>query len=189
MPIIDKRDDSKAYFGGSSLLQVYLTEAQALAVYLAGSVAGWYTMGYLAGGQVGEEYETEQLKDEAGVIVRNKVNSDESIFENTLMQTDDATMRLVAHLADVPHKFRYLLPAEEGKHQIYGMYRGLADKNSWRVGTAEGENRQRPFIIRGSKDDAGNPKLVIATVNSISDESAWPTILDAFKTDETAWPA
>lgn len=195
MPIVDKRNDANVYYGGSDRLEVYLEAADAQSVFGASAVAGWYTISYMDGGELGPEIESEDIKSEAGVIVDTRVTTDEFVVTNTVLQSDVETYDLLDLLTDGFRKYRYALPADRDSNEsptawiVTGVYRGKVDKSNWREATAEGEQRTREFTVRGSKQTDGGAAFVRAKVTSLTDESGWPSDLDTFLTDDTQWPS
>lgn len=190
MPIINKRDTANIYQGGSDLLQVYLDETDAVTAYGTGAVAGWYTIGYLEGGGVGPEFASENIRSEAGVIVITSVTSNEMIFENASLQSDDATFKLFKDFLPTKSlKYRYFLPVDPAadQYQMHALYAGRAERNNFRMSTAEGAIRTIPFVIRGGADDDGNVSEV-ETVD-LSDELTWSADVAEFLTDDTQWPS
>lgn len=190
MPVINKRNTANVYQGGSDLLQVFLTADDAVAAYGAGAVKGWYTLAYLEGGGVGPEFASENIRSESGVIVVTSVTSNEVVFENSSLQSDDATYKLFKNfLPTKTLKYRYFLPVsvEDGEYQLHALYAGRAERNNFRMPTGEGQVRVIPFVIRGGADDEGRIDEV-ETVD-INDELTWPAAMDHFLTDDAAWPA
>src|SRR5690554_2437831 len=145
----------------------------------------------MAGGTIGDEFQSEALRDEAGTQIRNTVTQDDFVITNTVMQTDSATMKLFdEYLTVTAHKYRYILPTDAestpDKRQIWGIDNGIADKTNWTADTSEGANRSRQFAIRGTKTDT-LPKRVVAEVDDIDNEAGWPESLQRFLTDDTQW--
>lgn len=188
----DKRDAADVFVGGSSLLQVYLSDAEAQAVYEdASAVAAWYTISYLAGGTYGDEFTASALRDEGGTQIRNTTTQDDFVITNVVMQGDSVNMTLFdTYLTQSNHKYRYILPTNAettpDKRQIWGLDNGLADKTNWTSDTSEGAVRGRQFVIRGTKTDT-TPKRVVDEVDDIDTEAEWPVSLKRFKTDPLDW--
>lgn len=187
MPIYDKRLKNFVFEGGTDLLEVYLEAAE----YIVGSLAGWFTIGYMAGGTVGPERDVEEIKSEAGVKIRDRVTNDKYVFANASLQTDDDTLAVFEFLEDNAKKYRYKLPAftsgGAAAFQIFGLYNGLIRKENYTLETGEGALHQRDFTVDGTVNDDGDLKE-IATVTDIVDETGWPTVLRPFRTDITKWP-
>lgn len=189
---IDHRAASEVFEGGSSLVQVYLPVGEAQAIYGASATAGWHTLGYQSGGTVGPEIESEQLKDEAGTLIRNKETSNEFVFKNSSMQTPATLLNLFElYLELTAHRYRYVLPTAPetpSAWQVWGIQNGLADKENWTIGTAEGATRERAWTIRGTAiPDQSIPTHVVDEVTGLDDEDLWPSTLNNFKTDSAQW--
>lgn len=198
MSVIDRRDESLTYEGGSSLLAVYLAAAQATAAFdgLAapegGWLAGWYSLGYLTQTEFGRDRDAEVERDEAGEVIKTRVSRDEFLLTPTLRQTDDHTLQLVEWLEDNFVPARYLVPAgvqafddgqggtEEAEAvQVYGFPNVQADKTSNKLTASNGSPRTLQTPLRASR--RGGAALFVRRTVRADDQTAWPAALAPFK--------
>ena len=196
MPTIDKRNTVEhLHTGGSDIgLQVYLSEDEAIQIYGAGNVAGWYTPFTFEGGTISFAVEVEEDKDEAGQLTGKTIeqSAPEFVLSNTFKETSDAAEDLVDDvLSKGFHKYRYALPAGEAVtdagppevkgpvHKLYGIERGKVTPG-FEISTAEGEKRVRSLELKATKYKT-TPAFVRGTVD-LENEAAWPAKFDPFKT-------
>ena len=95
MPYIDRRNKQKVYKNGSSRIDAYLTAAQASeALGDPAAVAGWYSLGYQAGGNVGRETDAQKVRDESREVIGSTSTVNDFVISNTTQQTDAASLDL-----------------------------------------------------------------------------------------------
>ena len=186
MAEIDRRETiAKPFKQGSSRLAVGLTETQAQEIIDQAADPGWYVLGELEGGQIGPSRDTEENLNEAGEQVNQIVTRDEFIVGNTMMSTDDQTLKLLDWLEDHYVPARYPLPAEVDDmgvqlYQLWYFPHVTLMKEDWRINTTN-ETRTRDFQVKAVKR-LGDPIAAFATV-SLADETGWPTELEDAKSD------
>ncbi len=187
MSAIDRRPDTTAAAGGSSLLDTGLTADEAVALFGAGAVEAWYTLGELEGGEIGENITEAEFKNEADEIVITVTSGESFEVGNTLLSVDDETLALVELLADGAfRKFRYPLPmgvdADGNRlYQVWCFPNAKVVRENWRMAIQNGQPRKRPFKVRAYKKD-GQPLYYVGTVR-LDDQSEWPAELAGFKDD------
>lgn len=174
--VVDRRDKTLAYRGGSSELAIYLDGTQAPeATGDPSAVAGWYVLGYLEGGEIGPARDSEEIKDEADVLVANPVTRDEFDVSNTVMQTDDETLAILTWLEDAANGVpgRYPLPTNTtGTSQWFFFYVLNARIEDWRLNTSREGLRTRDFTLFATRDGSGN-LYDIATLGSDQGAAEW----------------
>ena len=184
MPAFDNRPARKAAAGGSSLLDVELTAAEAVEIFGDGSAAGAWVLGELEGGEIGENVSEAEFRNEDGEIVLTVVSDETFEIGNTLLSVDDATLALMTLLSDgVFRKFRYPLPmgVDENGNRLYQVWcfpNAKIVRENWRMPIQNGQPRKRPFKARAYPKD-GQPLYLVATVR-LDDQSGWPAELAAF---------
>ena len=150
---IDRRSKQKVYKDGSSLIAAGLTEAQAVEALGAGSVAGWYGLGYQAGGNLGRDGNSTKIYDEAGEAITSTSTSDDFLIQNTAQQTDAATLKLFEWLEKNEVPIRYILPTPDpAVVQVHYHPAMSKDEGSDQVSTSKGP-RTMQFVLRGKKSD------------------------------------
>jgi len=194
MPVVNNWDADDVFIGGSSIIEVFLSDAEMIAITADPSqTQGWFRMGFFSGGTYGDEIASEALRDEGGTLIRNTETTNDFVISNTLMQTTANLHLLIdSYLSQAAHKYRYILPTNAVttplRRQILGMNNALADKNNWTAETSQGSVRGRELIVRGTATDE-YPKRVIDEVTDWTAEGSWPASLGEFLTDHTAWPS
>jgi len=197
MPTVDKRTGDNVFTDGSvSGLQVLLTDTEAQQVYGDSAVGGWYAFAETDSSGVMRETDEEQIKNEAGEIVKNVRQQDDGVINATLLQTDTPTMKLLDLLSKSPHRYRIGYPVgtievsdgsggtiEVEGTQLYGLRNGFAP-SSFEVNGEDGEQRTRDIEIRGSRK-GGKEAIVYGDVDP-DDETTWPAELEEFKTGAAA---
>ena len=198
MGLTDRRDKTKTYEKGSSLLFFFLTQAQKeeawaqLAAPAGGWTDGWEGIGFLVGGDLGPDRDTEIDLDEAGERIKEVVNRDEFVIGNAARQTDDYTLHLLEWLESNEVPARYALPAGEADfselgdgsdvrevHQVWAFNAAGVDTENYRIATTG--KRTRPFTLRAIKKGANPVKVGPLTVD-LADQTGWPAAL-AFAKD------
>ena len=144
-------------------------------------------LGYLSGGTLGPQRETEDIKDEADVLVAQTETSSEFVVANEIMQSDDATLNLLAWLEEAANAqlFRYFLPTQvTTEKQCIFIYNGNVRKDNWTVTTAAGAVRARGFEVVGTADGSGYIYKIITLPTNQAD-AQWASYA-AFK--DSAFP-
>ena len=186
MAEIDRRDTiDKPYKQGSSKLAVGLSGTQAQEIIDDAADPGWYVLGELEGGDFGPSRDTDEVTNEAGEQVVQVTNREEFVISNTIMSTDDQTLKLLTWLEDHYVPARYPLPAgvdDTGTQLSQLWYFPFATimKEDWRVNTTN-ETRTRQFTMKAVKRQ-GSPIYTFATVD-LDAPTGWPTDLDDAKDD------
>lgn len=184
MPAFDRRPETTAAAGGSSLLDVELDADDAVLALGVGKVAGAYTLGELEGGEIGENVTETEYKNEDDEIVLVVVNGESFEIGNTLLSVDDVTLALMEMLADGTfRKFRYPLPmgVDEDGNRLYQLWcfpNGKVIRENWRMAIQAGQPRKRPFKVRAYRKN-GAPLYLVATVR-LDDQANWPLELADF---------
>ncbi len=172
-----------AFQGGSSALDFGLTAAQAQSVLAdEAAVIAWYLLSRLEGGEMGENVEVSEVKDESGEIVTVFSRDQEFEIGQTSLLTDDQTMLVLDNLAESGDFYpaRYPLPAGvdvDGNelHQLWYFPNAKVVKQQWRMAVANNETRKRPFTVKAYRRN-GDPLYVVATVR-LDDQDNWPAAL------------
>lgn len=169
MAFIDRRNKAKIYKDGSSLIGAGLTEAQAQeALGDESAVAGWYGLGYMAGGNVGRDNNAQKVYDESGEPVTSTGTVDDFVITNTTQQTDAQSLKLYAWLENNDVPIRYILPTPDPDVvQVHYHPSMSKDEGSEQLPTQQGV-RTMQFTLRGAKRDH-----VFADV--ATDQSDWAT--------------
>lgn len=165
--------------GGSDIgVAVYLTDAEAVAVYGVGAVAGWYLFSFTDATDMGEDTSGQLVRSEEGIVRKQYAQQPDFTLGTTLLQTDDETLALLDVLKKSAHKYRYAVPNDDGTHQVYGLYAGWVEDPTGRTTSQKGQNRSKQVNIRSS----ANPSHVVKTVADVTDQTSdgWDA-LTAFK--------
>ena len=150
MAWIDRRDNGKVYQNGSSKIDVGLTADQATEA-LGAAVAGWYNIGYMAGGTVGRETNAQREQDESGDTIATVASNDDFVIQNTTKQTDAVTLRLLEWLETNEVPVRYILPTPD-PDVVQVHYHPAMSKDVDGNGISTGQGvRQQQFTLRGKK--------------------------------------
>jgi len=175
MAVVDKRDKTKAYDSGSSKVAVFLTTAQATAVWGTGT-GGWIMPSYQVSTQIGPDRDSEDIKDEADNLVKTRTTRDEFVLITTFYQTDDDTLKLLAWMETAANatQLRYPMPtgdATKPDQWVFG-YSVTVAKENWRIEAAKGSDRTRQVTFRFSKDANGKIYDIISLVTDQT-QVAW----------------
>lgn len=185
MGSVDRRPDTEAYDGGSSLLDVGLTAAQSIAALGVANpgAAAWYTIGELEGGEMGENASETEVRNEADEVVHIIDGDNDFEIGQTSLSTDDKTLSFLAYLASSGQMFpmRYPLPAgvDENGNRLYQLWyfpNAKVVKENWRMNVKAKEARKRPFKIKAYKQGT-DPLYVVSTVR-LDDQANWDEALD-----------
>lgn len=169
MAVVDRRDKAKVYDSGSSRVAIFLDDAKAAALtaYLGGIgtvTAGWNMISYQLTSQYGPDRDTEQRKDEAGQLMKNRQTRNEFRLITTLLQTDAATLRILEWLEEAQNAvpLRYPLPTNDPAiTQWLFMPSATVLPESWRVEAGEGADRTRQVTFVGNADESGVIKQIV----------------------------
>lgn len=178
MAFFDRRNKNNVYLDGSSLIAVGLTEAQAQeALADATAVAGWYGIGYTAGGNVGRDNNAQKEYDESGEPIASTRTVNDFVITNTSQQTDAVTLGLFEWLESNDVPVRYILPTPDPDViQLHYHPSVRKDEGSDQLSTQQGV-RTLQFTLRGAKRDHVYGDLA-------ADQSDW-TEAFADATDDT----
>lgn len=150
---IDRRNKQKVYKDGSSRIDVGLTGLQAEDALGAGAVAGWYTLGYMAGGNVGRDNNAQKVYDESGEPITSTGTVNDYTIQNTTQQTDAGTLKLLRWLETHPVPVRYVLPTPDpAVVQVHYHPAMQKDEGPDQISTSQGV-RTLQFTLRGSDRD------------------------------------
>jgi hypothetical protein len=185
MSLIDQRDKSLVYTGGSSKLAVGLTAAQAVAAFGDPSATGgWYILSHSENTQVGPSRDVTEVKDEADNAIINRTDRDEFNIVSNFFQTDDPTLSLLEWMEDADNAvpLRYPMPTNlTTEDQWVFLYNANVRKEDWQIEAANQATRQRQVTFVGTKDSNGDLKDIVTLPTDQSD-SAWDDYAD-FKDD------
>ena len=190
MATLDWRTFDEAHKGGSDLLKVGLTGAQAEKLPDAGLAADtWILFSFLSdtGGSVGRERDLAVRYSEGGTRDET-TNLDEGVIKGAVLQTSKRVLDLLDLLEDeYVSVVRYLPLKKTGPngetHQVWASERAKLDKENWTIGTGRTDDRSRSFTMRTFKPEGAAPEArpyVLAEVDA-ADEAGWPASLDFAK--------
>ena len=151
MGLIDRNSKSRVYKDGSSKIDAGLTEAQALEVFGSGATAGWYRTGFMAGGTIGRDGNSQKVYDEAGEAVASTSTSDDFLIANTTQMTDAQSLKLYEFLETNEVPVRYILPTPDPDVvQVHYHPAMTKDEGSDQISTSKGV-RTMQFTLRGKR--------------------------------------
>lgn len=154
MPAIDRRNKAKVYKDGSSLISVGLTAEQAQeALGDPAATAGWYGLGYQAGGSLGRDVNAQRVTDESGDVIGTSSTNDDATIQNTTQQTDAVSLGLYEWLETHEVPVRYILPTHESTPELVQVHFHPAmskDVGPDTITTQKGV-RTMQFTLRGDK--------------------------------------
>jgi hypothetical protein len=172
--ILDLRAQDKVLRNGSSCIDVGMTADQLdEALGTNDAVDAWVRFSYQAGGEIGNENDSQILRDESGENLGSFGVVDDYTITNTAQQTDARTLKILRWLETHDAPVRYFLPTNDPLTMQVHYHPAMSKDKGGRLGTAMGP-RTTAFTLRGDeKRHVFDDLLVVQT--------AWPAAFTGAK--------
>jgi hypothetical protein len=187
MAVNDQRLKTDVRKGGSSKLAVGLTAAQHIAaIGDPSATGGWVIPSYQQSTTIGPDRDNTQVKDEADILIEERIDRDEFIITTTFFQTNAELLDLLEWMenADNAVPLRYPMPNKEtGESQWVLLYNANVRVENWTQEAQNAENRLRQVTFVGTKDSQGRIKAIKDLPDDTTDPAwaSYPEFIDTAK--------
>jgi hypothetical protein len=185
MAVLDERSKADAWEGGSDRLAIGLTDAQAQEAYDDPSkVGGWLILSYQVESSYGPSRDSDTVRSENDVLIKQRVNRDEFNIITEFFRTDADLLRVLKWLEDAENAVpvRYPVPTDDPLvSQWVLLYNANVLIEDWRIAAQNQEGRTRSVTFVGSKDSQGRVSVIADLPNDTTDPAwaAYPEFIDS----------